>query len=486
MADEIKEFSQDEVSSLIYQGSPSQGMMMPSQQMSPSAPSAPVAPPSLAMPSKGKASASLPDPTQLLETVSKANQQLKENAAPPEPPSAINGLVDQITGNWKPLAIGAGAAYALTRGPSDVKRVGSAAVDMGKRMMSRSGGPVIESVRIDPTFASDVEMRQAEVAAQKAAPTLTPLQNLQQRSDDLKAAVQGKAPVVPPQFGPAGAGVGVPPSPPYQPISTPLSSAPVDAPAPMPSAKPGSAVTEIVADTLKELINEPVAPLGELRTGTGKPAFAGTGPEAEISAKTGKPKLKPEYATLADVPQGYALVPEGQYIDALRQDLGQAAYTKAFTGQDFPGTYEQAQAMGKEINRDLGRPTREAAKAAGLPPAEITPGITKMTSSGKKGVNVKALGLTGALVALSDLAKADTPNQRAMASANLLEAILPPGFMMGGAGEGSSALPSADAAMLLGSPYAQSEIAKKRRQQEEYTRKVGAGRGIAFPSAYVR
>jgi hypothetical protein len=89
-------------------------------------------------------------------------------------------------------------------------------------------------------------------------------------------------------------------------------------------------------------------------------------------------------------------------------------------------------------------------------------------------------------MAVTDLAKADTAGQRGMAGANLLEAILPPGFMMSGAGQGSSTVPSVDAAMLLGSPYAQTEIAKKRRQQEEYTRKVGAGRGIAPPSAYMR
>jgi hypothetical protein len=89
-------------------------------------------------------------------------------------------------------------------------------------------------------------------------------------------------------------------------------------------------------------------------------------------------------------------------------------------------------------------------------------------------------------MAVSDLAKAETAAQRGMAGANLFEAVVPPGFMMGSAGEGSSAVPSVDQALLLGSPYAQTEFAKKRRQQEEYTRKVGAGRGIAPPSAYLR
>jgi len=39
---------------------------------------------------------------------------------------------------------------------------------------------------------------------------------------------------------------------------------------------------------------------------------------------------------------------------------------------------------------------------------------------------------------------------------------------------------------LLGSPYAQTEQAKKFREKEDYVRKVGAGRGIAPPSAYLR
>jgi hypothetical protein len=58
--------------------------------------------------------------------------------------------------------------------------------------------------------------------------------------------------------------------------------------------------------------------------------------------------------------------------------------------------------------------------------------------------------------------------------------------MMGGAGEGSGTVPGMSQAMLLGSPYAQSDIAKRLRQEQEYTRKVGAGRGIAPPSAYLR
>jgi len=383
---------------------------------------------------------------------------------------SLDQVKERLGNDWWHLPAGLAAIGAGIYGASQL---------LGK---DKAPSNPFDAPRIDPTMDAGVPAPQAAPQAPSAPVAPDRLQAAKDLAEaNRQAGIGAPPPQAPaPQVGPAASVA------PPEPIATPMSAAPVDAPAPLPSAKPGSAVTEIVADTLKELINEPVAPPQELRTGTGKPAFAGTGPEAEISAKTGKPKLKPEYASLADVPAGYALVPQAQYIDALRQDLGQAAYTQAFTGRDFPATYEQAQAMGKDINRDLGRPTREAAKAAGLPPAEITPGITKMTSSGKKGVSVKGLGLAGALVALSDLAKAETADQRGMAATNLLEAILPPGFTMSGAGEGSSTLSSKDNAMLLGSPYAQSEVAKKRRQQEEYTRKVGAGRGIAPPSAYVR
>lgn len=357
-------------------------------------------------------------------------------------------------------------------------------------------------IRIDPigfeAFANPLPSTQPNV---NQAPTgqsaLTP-EELQARAAQLKPtapqAPQAVAPQAPkaPQFTPA-----VPMTPeelaasfrgeaPKAPIATPLSAAPVEVAAPTPSAKPNSAVTDLVANEVKDLIHQvdqPIAPPGELRTGTGKPAFAGMGPEAALN-KSGQPKLKTEYPGMEAVPRGMAFVPNAQYIDTLRQNIGQPDYTSIFTQRDFPLTNEMAIEQSKEINRSLGRATRAEAKAAGLPPAEITPGITKKTSAGTKPVRVA--GTVGALMAISDLAKAETPGQRGMAGAGLLEAVLPPGFMMGGAGEGSGNVPSMNAAMLLGSPYAQSDFAKRKRQEEEYIRKIGAGRGIAPPSAYQR
>jgi hypothetical protein len=338
-------------------------------------------------------------------------------------------------------------------------------------------------LRIDPTMDVLPVAQQAPVAEPDR------LQQAQQIIEANKQLGLGSKPV------PPTAPVAAPVAPP-EPISTPITAAPIDAPAATPTAGPGSPVTSIINDTVKEMIQEtpaqpitgaaptqPVAPPQELLTGTGKPAFAGMGPEAALNKK-GEPKLKVDYASVADVPAGYAFVPGAQYIDTPRQNLGQAEYTKAYTDRLFPLTNEQAIQESKDINKLLGRATRAEAKAAGLPPAELTPGITKKTSAGTKPVRVA--GTMGALMAITDLAKADTPGQRGMAGANLLEAVMPPGFMMSGAGEGSGTVPSFDQAMLLGSPYAQTEIAKKRRQALEYAAKVGGGRGLTPASAYPR
>jgi hypothetical protein len=358
---------------------------------------------------------------------------------------------------------------------------------------------------IDRTI--DIPLEAAPTPTPNSSPTplqqnnLTP-QEVQARADRLKAA-QPVAPVAP-TAAPSNVAPAASPVAPEVPVATPFSAAPAGAPAPTPSALPGSSATSVVVDTLKELMDkapaqptapvqppaaasQPVAPPQELRTGTGKPAFAGMGPAAALNKK-GEPKFKTEYPGMEAVPSGYAFVPNAQYIDTPRQNIGQAEYIKAYTNQPFPLTNELAIQESKDINKMLGRATRAEMIAAGLPPAEITPGITKKTSAGTK--PVKVAGALGALIAIPDLAKAETPGQRGAALTNLLEAILPPGFTMSGAGEGSTLSPEQlkyqQNAMLLGSPYAQSPQAVKLRQEQEYIRKVGAGRGIAPPSAYQR
>jgi hypothetical protein len=245
----------------------------------------------------------------------------------------------------------------------------------------------------------------------------------------------------------------------------------------------GQAVKQTVANEL-----DAVPPPQELRTGTGKPAFAGQGPATEIRAKgkkAGEPMLRNNYARVEDVPAGYAFVPGAQHIDTSRTNIGQTEYTKAYTNRPFPSTNELAVQESNEINRLLGRPTRAEAKAAGITLPPQTPGITKhvLESKGTPFMGTKAAkvgGVLGALIAIPDLVNAQTAGQRGMAGANMLEAVLPPGFTMSNVGEGSGNVPNVSPAALLGSPYAQTDWAKTQRLRE----KAGAGRGIAPPSAY--
>jgi hypothetical protein len=348
--------------------------------------------------------------------------------------------------------------------------------------------PEIDRTR-DIPMGGPLDTPQVAPPAPQQAPAPDRVQQAQQLAEANRQIGLGNQPV------PPTAPVAAP-----EPIATPITAAPIDAPAATPTAGPGSPVTSIINDTVKEMIqqtpdpvtgatSQPVAPPQDLRTGTGKPAFAGMGPEAALNKK-GQPKFKSEYASVADVPSGYAFVPGADKIDTLRNTLGQQAYTEAFKNLPFPSTNEMAMQQASEINRMLGRPTRAELIAAGLPPAANTPGITQLTNppkgSGLGTKTARVAGTLGALIAIPDLAKAETAGQRGMAGANLLEAVLPPGFMMSGAGQGSDMPPSMAQAMLLGSPYAQSDFAKKQRQEQEYVRKVGAGRGIAPPSAYQR
>jgi len=385
--------------------------------------------------------------------------------------------------------------------PAGLAVLGAAATGLKALMGGGADDPNDPSNR--PTYRFDPKLDVEPIDQQPMQPVKPQQTNLTPQDLEARAA-QLKAPVAPgatPTVAELDAAFAA-----QNPISTPITAAPIDAPAPTPSAAPNSPVTSIVTDTVKEMIQEtpdqpmeaakppaaapaPVAPPQELRTGTGKPAFAGMGPQVALNKK-GQPKFKSEYADINAVPRDYAFVPGADKIDTLRNTLGQQAYTEAYKNRPFPLTNEMAMQEASEINRLLGRPTRAELIAAGLPPAANTPGITQLTNppkgSGLGTKTAKVGGVLGALIAIPDLAKAETPGQRGLAGASLLEAVLPPGFMMGGAGQGSDIIPNADAAMLLGSPYAQTELAKKRRQALEYAAKVGGGRGLTPASAYQR
>jgi hypothetical protein len=185
----------------------------------------------------------------------------------------------------------------------------------------------------------------------------------------------------------------------------------------------------------------------ELRTGTGKPAFEGMNPEG---------KMRSTYPSIRDVPQGKAFIPNAQYIDVLRNDLGQPTYTQSFTGRDFPTEYKGSIETGKEINRSLGRETRAQLEARGVPHEQMpepTKGILERVGGPKGSKVIKVGGVAGALISLADLAKAENLRQGV---GNVAEGLLPIGITPSELAPGTltgKQLKAFQEAQKLGSPY---------------------------------
>ena len=99
-----KEFSREEVQGTIFYGAPQQSMAMPVEQKTTA--SIPVPPPlTIKNVEKGKPVPNKINAPALVETVGSANKQLQELIPKPEAPSAIHNLVEEISNNWKSLAI---------------------------------------------------------------------------------------------------------------------------------------------------------------------------------------------------------------------------------------------------------------------------------------------------------------------------------------------------------------------------------------------
>jgi len=163
------------------------------------------------------------------------------------------------------------------------------------------------------------------------------------------------------------------------------------APAPPPETTPKAAVPP---EAIEKKLGKPTA-----TTGSGMPAYQGEG-DAGSKVKHKKGTIN----TLNDIPKDMVFVPGGNYMDSVRNAVGQEAYTANLKSSGgYPASNEAAAAQSRQINASLNRPTREEAIAQGLPPKENTKSITQNVG-GKK--LVKVGGVTGALILASDLANA--------------------------------------------------------------------------------
>ena len=204
----------------------------------------------------------------------------------------------------------------------------------------------------------------------------------------------------------------------------------------------GNPERNAVAENKKKMAIVPPPSQPSLMTGSGMPAYQGTGPKGT--------KLSTNIPSLAHVPEDKVFVPGGQFMDIVRNATGQEAYTGNLKTYGYPETPQKGYETARKINESLGRATREEAKAAGAALGENTKAITQKVG-GVKGVRVG--GVLGALISLSDLAKADTLRE---GMGNVAEGLMPIGITPSQIAPGTLTEKQLNAykeAQKLGSPY---------------------------------
>jgi len=227
---------------------------------------------------------------------------------------------------------------------------------------------------------------------------------------------------------------------PTVPLNTEVGKPPKEMP--MIEKAAGNVERNAVAEGKKKTAIVPPPAQPSLMTGSGMPAYQGTGPKGT--------KLSTNIPSLALVPEDKVFVPGGQFMDIIRNATGQEAYTGNLKKFGYPETPQKGYETARSINESLGRATREEAKAAGVALGENTKAITQKVG-GIKGVKVG--GVVGALISLTDLAKADTLRQ---GLGNVAEGLMPIGISPSELATGKLTEKQLNAykeAQKLGSPY---------------------------------
>jgi hypothetical protein len=226
-------------------------------------------------------------------------------------------------------------------------------------------------------------------------------------------------------------------------IPKPAADAGVTPTTSMPEAQTLVTTAEAAKDPA-EKVKESIPPK-ELKTGSGMPAFQGTAPP-------GTP-LRKEFSSAANIPSTHAFVPGGQYMDIVRNAVGQDAFTASLLKQGgYPQTPEEAYSLSRLINENMSRMPRDVAKDLNIGLGDTTKAITQKVGGGKA---VKLAGTAGALVLMADLASAKTDKEKREAMRNLGEAILPPSMTSTEAGAPTLPANAFSESKKLGSPFRQ-------------------------------
>lgn len=423
---------------------------------------------------------------------SKAQEFRQDNPAVPgttAPPDTRSGLEQGLDWLKTPAGTAAVGAAGLL--------AGYGIAGLKSRRLSQQRTPA----RVEPTFADGgfPPPPPPPPPPPAAAPVDRNAQAAQRLAEfESLAAKLGGAPVPAPVSAPVPAPAAPAPQPATVLVANPNRTSPWDPaqievpnPAVVPAvpsaaevaANPAANGSQIADATVREQLvtaepetAKPAAPAAgavepPARTGSGQPAFPGTGAERTRMPKGGT------FASAAEVPASLAFVPNAQYYDSLanaaRSRTAAQEIVRAKGG--YPTSDAQAREWAADFLKESGAPTRESMLAAGKKPDTVT-SIFKQIGANKSKL-AKMGGVAGALVAVSDLANAKTSQEQMEAGLNLLGAVAPPGLDVLPAGAPGVPQQQINAAALLGSPYAQTEWAQLQRLRA----RPAAGRGLAIP-----
>jgi len=390
---------------------------------------------------------------------------LQNNTPAPSPASpvtpmtnTIGDLLTSVRDNWLPIAVPtlAYGAYKLGKNMADGEsKPASPITPISDRQITRIEPQMDvnqqpKQGRIEPTFSEPIPTTpNVNIDPEITSSTgYTGLSQLEQKhgveftsGNDLRTVLKGEN----------NSAIKAGQEPPYPHLMSPEAQqklaqekvAGVTPTTSAPEAQTLVATREASLDPKEKIAEGAIKP--GLKTGSGMPAIQG-------SAPPGTP-LRKELASAANIPSTHAFVPGGQYMDIVRNAVGQDAFTASLLKQGgYPQTPEEAYSLSRLINENMSRMPRDVAKDLNIGLGDTTKAITQKVGGGKA---VKLAGTAGALVLMADLASAKTDKEKREAMRNLGEAILPPSMTSTEAGAPTLPANAFSESKKLGSPFRQ-------------------------------
>jgi hypothetical protein len=465
---DYEKVNSDDAQSILYGGSPRTQVIVQPQMVQET--KAPVAPPKKAKEEKKEGVAPISPTASLAQQVTNTMDVLKDNTPPPAFVSpvtpmtnTIGDLLTAVKNNWMPVAAVAApalayGAYKLGKNIVDGEpKAASPTTPISDRQIMRIE-PKMDvnqqppTGRVEPTFSDPVPVQpNVSVSPEVTSSTgYTGLAQLEEKhgvqftsGDDLRTVLKGEN----------NSAIKAGQEPPYPNLLSPeaqqkLTQEKIAGVTPSTSAPEAQTLVASREASLTpvEKVQEKIAlqPVNaDLRTGSGMPAIQGTAPP-------GTPFRK-EVPSAANIPSTHAFVPGGQYMDIVRNAVGQDAYTASLLKSGgYPQTPEEAYSLSRMINESMSRMPRDVAKDLNIGLGDTTKAITQKVAGGKA---VKLAGTAGALILMADLANAKTPQEKREAMRNLGEAILPPSMTSTEAGAPTLPPGAYTESRKLGSPF---------------------------------